>query len=114
MHPKHSYVVRAGMFAMMISGPAWAASEFEGVWKVTDNAGKPYEISLAADGTAKGTQEPGQAGTWKSEGGTAVIEWKSGWTTTIAKRDDGYVKSAFKKGESEAKSSATSPAEKLK
>ncbi|MGQ0671938.1 MAG: hypothetical protein ACT4N2_03530 [Hyphomicrobium sp.] len=114
MNPNFSNVVRAGMFAMMISGPAWAASEFEGVWKVTDTTGKAYEITLAPDGSANGTQEAGQAGTWKAEGEAVVIEWKSGWTTKISKSDGGYVKTAFKKGEGDGKPGKSSPAEKVK
>ena len=37
-------------------------------------------------------------GTWKEEGGAAVITWKSGWITKIAKEGDKFVKTAFKKG----------------
>ncbi len=38
-------------------------------------------------------------GTWKEDGGAAVISWDSGWTTKIAKSGDKYVKTTFKKGE---------------
>jgi hypothetical protein len=92
-----------------------AASEFEGVWKVTDTAGKPFEITLSADGTAKGTQEEGMTGTWKVDGKTAVITWNTGWTTKITKDGNKYTKSAYKKGESpDGKPANTSAAEKVK
>jgi carbon monoxide dehydrogenase subunit G len=79
---------------------AFAGSEFEGTWAVKNTDGKPFEITLSADGNATATME-NMAGTWKEEGGTAVISWNTGWTTKIAKEGDHYVKTAFKKGESE-------------
>jgi hypothetical protein len=37
-------------------------------------------------------------GTWKFDNGAAVINWKDGWTTKIAKDGDGYTKTAWNKG----------------
>jgi hypothetical protein len=80
---------------------SFAGSEFEGTWAVKNTEGKPFEITLMADGNAKATME-NMEGTWKEEGGVAVISWTTGWTTKIAKDGDNYVKTAFKKGETEA------------
>jgi carbon monoxide dehydrogenase subunit G len=92
--------VVAGVTLAAASIAAFAGSEFEGTWAVKNTDGKPFEITLSADGNAKATME-NMEGTWKEEGGTAVISWKTGWTTKIAKDGDHYVKTAFKKGESE-------------
>jgi len=84
---------------------AFAGSEFEGTWAVKNTDGKPFEITLSADGNATATME-NMAGTWKEKDGTAVISWNTGWTTKIAKEGDHYVKTAFKKGESEPANSS--------
>ena len=91
-------MLAAGLALAMTAFAALAASDFEGVWAVKDTSGKPFEITLGADGKATGTQEKAKEGTWKEEGGSAVISWTSGWTTKITKEGDHYVKTAFKKG----------------
>ena len=92
---------------------SFAASQFDGKWKVTDSAGKAFEITLASDGSATANRGEGMTGTWKEDGGAAVITWSTGWTTKISKDGDKFTKSAFKKGESpDAKPANTSPAEK--
>ena len=88
----------AGLVIAMASFASFAASEFEGTWAVKSTQGEPFEITLAADGNAKSTPPAADEGTWKEEGGVAVISWKSGWTTKIAKEGDKFVKTAFKKG----------------
>jgi hypothetical protein len=94
---------------------AFAASAFEGAWKVTDTAGKPFEITLAGDGTAKANRGEGMVGTWKEEGNAAVITWDTGWTTKIMKDDDHYKKTAFSKGQpANGEPANTSEAEKVK
>ena len=51
-------------FAAVVSAGAFAASEFEGKWQVKDTKGKPFEITLSQDGTAKGSRtEEGLKGT---------------------------------------------------
>ncbi len=75
---------------------ALAGSDFEGVWTVKDTDGKPFEITLSADGKASATREEGMTGTWAEEDGTAVIKWDTGWTTKIMKDGDSYKKEAFK------------------
>jgi hypothetical protein len=98
---------------VMTTFASFAASEFEGVWAVKDTGGKPFEITLSADGKAKGTHATAKEGTWKEEGGSAVITWSTGWTTKITKEGDHYVKAAFKKGEPlTGKPTNTSPATK--
>lgn len=92
---------------------ALAAEDFKGTWKVTDTAGKPFEIVLEDGGKAKADRSgEGLAGTWTAQGDSAVIMWDTGWKTTIAKTADGYTKTASKKGD--GKPAATSPAEKVK
>ena len=74
------------------------ATEFQGVWKVADSDGKPFQITLSADGSAKADRAgEGMTGTWKEEGGAAVIKWDTGWTTKITKEGDKYKKTAFDK-----------------
>jgi uncharacterized lipoprotein NlpE involved in copper resistance len=90
----------AAAFVVGLSAAALAAG-FEGTWKVKDSEGKPFEITLKADGTATGTHKAykeGLKGTWKEEAGAAEIHWDTGWTTRIVKEDDTYKKSAFKPG----------------
>ena len=76
-----------------------AASEFEGVWKVKDTAGQPFEITLSSGGAAEASRGEGMVGTWKEEGNTAVITWNTGWTTKIAKEGNQYKKTAYGKGQ---------------
>jgi len=96
-----------------ISFTTLAASPFEGVWKVKDTAGKPFEITLSSDGIAKATRGEGMTGTWKEEGDSAVITWNTGWTTKITKQGNQYIKAAYRKGQSLTAAPAnTSTAEK--
>ena len=97
---KTTTTVLATVFA--IAMPAFfslAASDFEGVWKVKDTAGQPFEITLSSGGAAKASRGEGMVGTWKEEGNTAVITWNTGWTTKIAKEGDQYKKTAYGKGQ---------------
>lgn len=107
---------RAVLFTAAVTSAALAADGFKGVWKVEDTAGKPFEITLSADGAAKANRAgEGMTGTWKEEGGSAVITWNTGWTTKISKDGDGYKKTAYEKGKAdEAKPTNTSAAEKVK
>ena len=93
-----STALLAGLALVIASFASLAASDFEGVWAVKDTNDKPFDITLSADGKATSTQEKAMTGTWKEEGGAAVISWDSGWTTRIAKDADKFVKTAFKKG----------------
>lgn len=78
---------------------ALAASVFEGTWNVQDTGGKTFQIVLSSDGVAKASRGDGMAGTWKEEGGTAVITWDTGWVTKIVKGAGGYEKMAYRKGQ---------------
>ena len=78
---------------------SFAASGFEGKWKVKDTAGQDFEITLSADGTAKAGRGEGMTGTWKEGGNAAVITWSTGWTTKIVKDGDSYKKTAYGKGQ---------------
>ena len=90
----------AAVFAVaMRSFPSLAAGDFVGTWNVEDTAGQPFEIMLSEEGAAKASLGEGMVGTWKEEGKTAVITWNTGWTTKIAKEDDHYKKTAYRKGQ---------------
>lgn len=83
---------------VIAAGTAFAGSDWEGVWKVADTAGQPFEITLEADGSAKASLHEAMVGTWKAAGDSAVISWKTGWTTIIAKEGGGYKKTGFREG----------------
>ena len=112
--------VKAAIFclaAAVVINPAasFAASEFEGTWKVKDTAGKPFEITLSENAAAKASRGEGMSGTWKGEDSTAVITWNTGWITKISKEGNRYKKSAYRKGQSLNSAPAnTSDAERVK
>ena len=70
---KAAMVVLAAVCSICVSGFALAASLFEGVWKVKDTAGHPFEIALSGGGVAKVTRGERMTGTWKEEGDSAVM-----------------------------------------
>ncbi len=113
---KATTIVLAALLALAVtacSGPT--QNEFAGKWKVADTAGTPFEITLGDDGSATANRS-GEAmeGTWKEENGAAIISWKDGWTTKIAKLGDGYAKTAWGAGLSTADPpSNSSSAEKV-
>ena len=93
---KIAVTLAAVAFAASISAAAFAASEFEGKWQVNDTKGKPFEIILSQDGTAKGNRtEEGLNGTWKAVGNTVLINWESEWTTKITKKGNTFEKAAL-------------------
>ena len=97
---KATTAVLAAVFAIgMTTFFSLAASDFEGVWKVKDRGGEPFEITLSSGGAAKASRGEGMVGIWKEEGNTAVITWNTGWTTKIAKEGDQYKKTAYGKGQ---------------
>jgi hypothetical protein len=107
-------VTAASLFGVTTFG-ALAASPFEGVWKVKDTAGHPFEITLSSGGAAKATRGEGMTGTWKEQDDSAVITWNTSWTTKITKQGNQYVKEAYRKGQSLTAAPAnTSDAEKTK
>ena len=83
----------------MINGGSLAAGAFEGVWRVADTGGQPFEITLSGGGVAKATRGEGMNGTWKEDGNAAVITWDTGWTTKIIKEGNQYKKTAYSKGQ---------------
>ena len=98
-----------------MSSTSFAASEFEGVWKVKDTAGKQFEITLSGGGEAKASRGEGMTGRWKEEGNAAVITWDTGWTTKITKNGNRYAKTAYRRGEPlTGKPANSSDAEKVK
>lgn len=95
-----TFMIAAAMtLAIAACSPPGAKSEFAGTWKVSDTSGAPFDIVLADDGTASANRS-GEAmeGTWKEDNGAAVITWKEGWTTKIAKEGAAYKKLAWDKG----------------
>ena len=111
---KSAASIGAALLAIGLSAAAtFAASSFEGTWKVEDTKGNPFQIVLAGDGSAKGDRSgEGLTGTWKEEEGAAVIEWESGWTTKIAKDGTAYKKMAYEKGKA-VSTEPSSTAEKV-
>ena len=107
--------VTAACLVGMTSFASLAASAFEGVWKVKDTAGQPFEITLSSDGVAKATRGEGMTGTWKEEGNAAMITWNTGWTTKITQEGKQYRKTAYGKGQAlEGPPTNSSDAEKTK
>ena len=101
--------------AISISPAASLAGDFEGRWKVKDSDGRPFEITLSQDATAKASRGKGMSGTWKEEGKTAVIRWDTGWTTKIAKEGNRFRKTAYGRGQSlDSAAANSSDAEKAK
>lgn len=106
------HFMRAVAFAVaLISGAAIAAGEFEGTWKTQDTDGKPFELTLSADGSAKGNRG-GEAltGGWRVEGESALIDWGDGWVTKITKEGSEFKKYSYQNGEPRG----TAGAEKVK
>ena len=102
------------ILAVAMMGKSFATSEFEGVWKVTDSGGKPFEITLSAGGKASANrQDEPMTGTWKEAGSEVVITWNTGWTTKISNDGGKFTKTAFEKGKTDNPVD-TSPAQKVK
>lgn len=99
-----------------VGGAALAEEQFAGTWQVSDTNGKPFEIVLKDDGTASANRAgEGMSGKWTKSGSAAVITWDTGWTTKISEQGDGYVKTAYKDGQSpDAKPANSSEATKVK
>ncbi len=96
---KKATVVLSALGLMLGFASFAMAGEFDGTWKLKDTNGKPFEVTLNSDGTASGTLEMlTDQGSWKEDNGSAVIQWKTGWTTKITKKGKKYIKSAFKPG----------------
>ena len=96
---KITATLAAVAFAAALSAGAFAASEFEGKWQVKDTKGKPFEITLSQDGTAKGSRTAeGLNGTWKAVGDAVLITWDSEWTTKITKKGNAFEKTALRNG----------------
>jgi hypothetical protein len=113
---KAAAALTAALFAIVVTTvSAIAASEFEGTWKVQDTKGNPFEITLSADGTAKGDRAgEGLTGKWKEKKNAAVITWDTGWTTKIVKKGDKFEKWAFEKKPAKGEDPThTSDAEKV-
>lgn len=84
--------------AAMAAVAAFAASAWEGVWEVKDTAGHEFKITLTPDGKAKSSLHEEMVGTWKEEGGAAVIKWQTGWVTKISKAGDKFKKTGYRPG----------------
>jgi len=105
MKPNHGLgrvaaTLAAAVFTLGVTSLAGlAASPFEGSWKLKDTKGNPFEVTLSADGAAKGDRAGEKlSGKWKEENGSAVINWSDTWTTEITKMGDVYSKKAFENG----------------
>jgi len=67
--------VTAACFIGMTSLASLAASAFEGVWKVKDTAGQPFEITLSSDGVAKATRGEGMTLERRGHGSRDYVEY---------------------------------------
>lgn len=87
----------AGAAALALTSAAsFAASQFEGTWKVKDTEGTPFDIKLSKNGDANAhLRGEEKIGTWKEKDGMVVISWKDGWHSQIAKNGDGYMKKSW-------------------
>jgi carbon monoxide dehydrogenase subunit G len=91
--------------SVVTAATAFAASEFEGTWTVQGVKDQTFDITLSGDGKATSTLPKSPTGTWKEEGGAAVVKWDSGWITKITKQGDKYIKQAVKPDGSPGKTS---------
>jgi hypothetical protein len=76
------------------------ADDFQGTWKVKDSSGRPFDITLLADGKATSTMHPDQTGSWKEQDSTVVITWSTGWSSKIESSDGHYRHTAYRPGQS--------------
>jgi hypothetical protein len=90
--------VAAALVIALCTGVAFAATDFVGKYKTTDTQGNEMTITLAEDGSATGKRaDESLKGTWKEEGGAALINWgESGWATRLTKEGDKYRTTGFK------------------
>lgn len=104
----------ASLAALATACSGGDGDEFAGTWKVSDSAGQPFEITLADDGKASASRAgEGMSGSWKRDGGAAVIAWDTGWTTKIQKDGNKFSKVAYEKGGTSGEPKNTSAAEKV-
>lgn len=87
----------AGAAALALTSVAsFAASHYEGTWRVKDTEGTPFDIILTSDGKANAhLRGEEKIGTWSEKNGAVVIKWKDGWHSKIAKHGDGYMKKSW-------------------
>lgn len=101
MLKRAALIVGAVMLISAISSFAGLhADELKGVWTVEDTTGRPFAITLFADGTATSTLRPDMIGTWTEQGQSVVVSWKTGWTTKITSANGRYIHSAYREGQS--------------
>ena len=78
---------------------ATESSGFVGTYKTQDTQGNPMTITLDEEGSATGSRAGEDlTGSWKDDGGSAMITWSDNWTTKISKDGDSYSKTAYKDG----------------
>lgn len=88
------------------------SSDFVGTYKTQDTQGNPMTITLDDNGSASGKRaDESLDGSWKEEGGAAVITWGDNWTTKLEKDGDSYKKSTWE-GPMEGSPTHTTSAEK--
>jgi len=116
MVKRATLIISAVIFATVMGCFAsLGADNAEGAWTVKDTTGRPFTITLFADGTATSTLRPDMIGTWTEQGQSVVISWKTGWTTKIAKANGRYTHSAYREGQSlDGPPASTSDAQKVK
>lgn len=104
---KFAAVLAAAAFAFTLAGcdnategdAGTESSGLVGSYTTQDTQGNPMSITLDEEGSASGERGGEKiSGSWKDEGGTAVITWSDSWVTKIAKSGDSYSKTAFEDG----------------
>ena len=96
---KIATTLAAVAFAAVVSAGVFAASEFEGKWQVKDTKGKPFEITLSQDGTAKGSRtEEALKGTWKAVGDAVLITWDLDGPRRSREKGNTFEKTALQNG----------------
>ena len=102
MHRFLSYastVLFAAVLAVGLASCDGADNAWAGKYETMDTQGKPMTITLAEDGSASGTREnESLTGSWKDDGGSAMVTWSDDWATKIEKDGDSYTKTGYKGG----------------
>ncbi len=97
---KVAAIVAAAILAIAVASCSGSSdSAYAGKYKTADTQGKEMTITLVKDGSAMGERE-GESlkGTWKEDGGAAMVTWDETWSTKISKEGDKYMKTAYKDG----------------
>jgi hypothetical protein len=94
-----SVVFLCGLLGSLAGEPQH--SVFTGIWNIgkpDPPGGRPFVMTLNADGSATKSHVPGARGKWKIVNGEAQIIWSDNWRDIIRRDVDGFRKVAFAPG----------------